>query len=250
MVLLTGSKDFSARIWDSIGNFKHELSGYSMTVTAVAIDAAGRFAYTGSASQGVNLWDLDNPRVKLANYPMPMVNAIACAKNGTVYIGSSSTEISMLKYPTGLLPQKLMGSDGEIISLACSPSGKLLASGSTKGTILIWDVNTSKQVLAIPKAHSWKITSVAFSKDERFLVTGSNDGTAKLWDLGSGKLLATVENFGYNVRSVALSANNQWMAVAAYHRDATDFGIGLFDVKELTPAPPKPTPANKPPVKK
>ena len=68
-----------------------------------------------------------------------------------------------------------------VFSLAFSPDGKLLASGSDDDTVCLWDVDTQKQV-GVLTGHSDSVNSVAFSPDGNLFASGSSDGKVRLWE--------------------------------------------------------------------
>jgi WD40 repeat protein len=76
-------------------------------------------------------------------------------------------------------------------SVAFSPDGARIASGSFDDTIKLWDV-ASGRLLHTFQGHSNYVESVAFSLDGARLASASWDGTIKLWDAASGALLATL----------------------------------------------------------
>jgi len=59
-------------------------------------------------------------------------------------------------------------------SIAFSPAGKLLASGSADKTIKLWDVNTGRELRTL-SGHISQVASVTFSPDGRTLASGSLD---------------------------------------------------------------------------
>lgn len=227
MMIATGSKDFSVKCWDSSGVMTKELVGYNTAVTAVAFDFSGKYIYTGSAQQGLNVWDaLTGANTK--NFAIPNINALACPKGtGLVFVGSNSPNITIVKLPAGAQPDVLKGHTDAVNALEVSITGKYLVSGSSDKTAIVWEAGTGKIITTL-KGHTWKVTSVSISKDEKYVVTGSNDGTAKLWELTTGKLIASFEGYGYNVRSVAISPDNTKIAVASYERGVTEHGVRLF----------------------
>jgi WD40 repeat protein len=81
------------------------------------------------------------------------------------------------------LVQYLRGHSYSVRSVAFSPDGKTLASGSDDHTIILWDV-ASHQPLGQPlQGHRDAVSSVVFSPDGKTLASGSWDRTIILWDL-------------------------------------------------------------------
>jgi WD40 repeat protein len=71
-----------------------------------------------------------------------------------------------------------------VSSLAFSPDGRWLVSGSWDKTIKIWDVQAGREVQTLA-GHDHPVYSVAFDSRGQWLASGSEDGTIKLWRLGS-----------------------------------------------------------------
>ncbi|HEX7735546.1 MAG TPA: WD40 repeat domain-containing protein [Ktedonobacteraceae bacterium] len=143
----------------------------------------------------------------------------------------------------------LTGHRDPVLSVAFSPDGQTLASGSWDNTIKLWNLATGKELrtftghrdpvlsvafspdgqtlasgglkdiklwnLATGKelraltGHTNHVDSVAFSPDGQTLASGSWDNTIKLWNLATGKELRTLTSHTGTVHSVAISPNGQ-----------------------------------------
>jgi WD40 repeat protein len=73
-----------------------------------------------------------------------------------------------------------------VYSVAFSPDGAHIVSGSYDKTLRVWDAQTGKE-LAVLKGHSSYVYSVAFSPDGAHIVSGSHDKTVRVWDAQTGK---------------------------------------------------------------
>jgi Flp pilus assembly protein TadD len=75
----------------------------------------------------------------------------------------------------------LVGHAGWVMSVAFSPDGERLASGSFDQTVRMWDSATGKELLVL-KGHARGVYSVAFSPDGRCLAAANQDGSIHLWE--------------------------------------------------------------------
>ena len=106
--------------------------------------------------------------------------------------------------------QQLNQFDTIAASVAFSPDGGTLASGSWKGILRLWRISDGS-FLSL-EGHSAGVNSVAFSPDGQTLASGSSDGTVRLWRASDGSLLRILgENLG-TVYSVAFSPDGETLA--------------------------------------
>ena len=110
-------------------------------------------------------------------------------------------------------------------SVQLSPDGRTLASGSTDGTVKLWDVATGQSVTTLDE-HTDVVRSVSFSMDGT-LASGSWDGTVKLWDVGTQTNIGTLPH-GAQVLSVSFSKDG---TLAAGLWNGT---VELWDVETQT----------------
>ena len=107
-----------------------------------------------------------------------------------------------ISYANISLANTLEGHSDKVSSLAISPNGKTLVSGSSDRTIKIWDLSTNGTLVNTLTASS-SINSVIISPDGQTLITGDNS-SIKIWDLGSGTVKSILtESSGANVLAIS-----------------------------------------------
>lgn len=97
-------------------------------------------------------------------------------------------------FQTGPLGKKrptLKGHTDQILTIALSPDGKTVASGSADKTIRLWDTNTLKLKFTLA-GHTEDIQALAFTPDGLTLASGCRDGSIYLWDTLTGKYNGSV----------------------------------------------------------
>jgi len=112
----------------------------------------------------------------------------------------------------------LSGHSEPVTSVAFSPDGQTLASGSWDETIKLWNPVSGECVKTFT-GHTKAAQSVVISPDGKILASGSEDNTVKLWNLESGECLKTLSGHSNSVNSVVFSPDGK--IVASGSGDAT-----------------------------
>jgi WD40 repeat protein len=85
------------------------------------------------------------------------------------------------------LVHTLQGHEGAVHSLAFSPDGSLLVSGSADGTVKLWRVADGSEVRTM-RGHQGPVHFVAFSADGKFVISRGDDRTIKGWQVTDGSM--------------------------------------------------------------
>jgi GTPase SAR1 family protein len=112
---------------------------------------------------------------------------------------------------TGQLLRVLEGHQDPVLSVAWSPQGLRLASGSADRAVRLWEAETG-QLLRVLQGHQDAVRIVVWSPEGRRLGSGSADRTIRLWEAETGQLLRVLEGHQARVRSVAWSPEGRRLA--------------------------------------
>jgi parallel beta-helix repeat protein len=136
-------------------------------------------------------------------------------------------EIKLWDVASGSEVRTLTGHTDRVFSVAFSPDGRLLASGSGDNTIKLWDVASGSEVRTLTGHTYYDVNSVEFSPDGRLLASGSDDKTIRLWEVATGREVRTLTGHTDRVFSVAFSPDGRLLASGSGSWDRT---IKLWDV--------------------
>jgi len=100
-------------------------------------------------------------------------------------------DIIILNAITGSQTAVLSGHEGPVFSVAYSPDGISLVSGSLDNTVKLWDVQTGGVVKTF-YGHAGCVLSVSVSADCARIASGSLDETLRLWDIQTGECYCVI----------------------------------------------------------
>ena len=176
-------------------------------------DAVVEFDYDGHIPSGGGV-NLSHPVVH------PLSAAVVDISGNMAWAYFQLREISPQHIAT------LEGHTSRIRSVAFSPDGTTLASGSVDNTVKLWDIATHAHIATLE--HTDRANSVAFSPDGTTLAAGSIDHIT-LWNVATGKTIATLAEHPYTNRSVVFSPDGTTLASGSGDH------IRLWDVEMRIP---------------
>ncbi len=106
-----------------------------------------------------------------------------------------------------------------VLALTFNPEGDRMASGSSGGTIEVWDTKKWKPLKTLKEHGDW-VEAVAFNPEGNRMASGSYDGEIKVWDAKKWKLLGTLQHSS-EVRAVAFNPAGDRMV------SGSRIGLGL-----------------------
>jgi WD40 repeat protein len=85
--------------------------------------------------------------------------------------------------PMVRLPYTYRGHSSAVTSIAWSPDGRRIASGSFDKTVQVWNAADGSHILTY-RGHSDIVNAVAWSPNGKRIVSGSLDSTVQIWQAG------------------------------------------------------------------
>lgn len=207
-------------------------------IRSVCFSPDNRLLGTGSEDKYIRFWSIPEKRLLRTWNGFDVIYSLEFTHDGTKLVSASGDNKARIwDSETGTLLHTLesspssMGSslnahstegcarDG-LTSVAISPDGRYIATGSLDRVVRLWDAETSLLAGSF-EGHTDSVYSVAFSPDGKTLASGSLDKTIKLWDVAAGGghgCRATLTGHQNFVLSVAYSPDGKWIVSGSKDR--------------------------------
>jgi WD40 repeat protein len=179
------------------------------TSDAIAFSPDGRWLVTGGVD--ARIWDVGSGRELRRLIANESTDAIALLPDGRQILTSGRAQnqrdyiVRLWDSSTGTEVRRYAGHSGRIGTIAVSPDGRQMLTGSGDKTARLWDIVTGKTLRIL--RHSKAVTSVTFSSDGQLAFTGGWD-VVRVWQLTSGRRLKEAGRKSYG-KFLAISAHSQ-----------------------------------------
>jgi WD40 repeat protein len=233
-----GFDDLVLGCWDAQSGKQIRQYAKTMLSTSLAYSADGKVLMSGDGDRNMRVWEAGQLR-RLGGHPDPGNRYercfIALSPDGKTFAHAIGAHLEIRDAKTGVRLHKLPGHECEILALAFSADGKMLASADCffeeagRPSIRWWDVRTGQLLHAIA-GHKAYLPAVAFSPDGKILAAGGNNNTTKLWDTASGNALHPCQEHCSIPRTLAYSPDGRLLASAG-----DDGVILLWDLHAKSP---------------
>jgi WD40 repeat protein len=203
--LATASDDKTIKISDPrTGKEKATLRGHTEGVIRVRFSRDGHWLVSTSPDKTARLWDVANGRLlhTLSGHHQGPIMEASFQPDGRLLAtcGILDPQIMLWDAESGQHLRPLTGHNQGIMSVAFSPDGKLLASGSLDGTLKLWEPVSGKIVKDINTNRH--VGSVCFSPDGQRLVVATGhlrsgeEGEVLIYDARTWQLLLRLPGIG------------------------------------------------------
>ena len=240
-IFASGSDDGTIRLWDvATGEYITTLEGHTGEVTSLAFSPDGTTLASFSYDHKVKLWDVSAGENIATFKTVTTVFSFFFLSDGTLLgAGPGDKKIRLWDVATGESITTLEERTNLVFSmasLALSPDGTLLASGSWDDKMVrLWDVVTGEHIATF-EGHEQEVTSIAFSPDGTILASGSPDDTVRLWGVSTRTAIGTAKHGSRldcsGVWSIAFSPDGTILAASV--SDKTGTGTRLWNVATRT----------------
>ncbi|KAA1471984.1 WD40 repeat-like protein, partial [Dentipellis sp. KUC8613] len=214
LFLVSGSLDFTCKLWDLRKKLCTRTFKHSNSVFGVAVSPDDKVLATGCVNGTITLWSLASGfTVRILKGHSATVDTVSFSPDGSLIAsGSWDKSIRLWNTSNGVCLRSLEGHTRHVRSVQFSPDGLTLVSGSDDNSIYIWDTSSLATSAPINKSHASTVTKVAISPDRTVFCTGSTDNTIRVWSMTTGDCLRILQGHPDTITSVAFSMDGRQIA--------------------------------------
>ena len=121
--------------------------------------------------------------VYLSALPFAAKDSLIYRRFTGLFTGLISIDTFGIDRQGGQIIMTLTGHTKSVNSVAYSPNGLILASGSDDGTVRIWDTRSGEEIMSPLSSDADEVHSVAFAPNGKDVASGTEAAEIHIWDI-------------------------------------------------------------------
>lgn len=235
-IFYSASSDGQVLQWDLNDENKvpRSLIQNSVVNNLLAISANGQWLAVATEGEGIQILNptrnLPNPfQVSWGNNRVIALDFLPDNEH-IIFAGSDN---SLVKHNIRSSTNEVIAkTDSEVLSLAVSPDGSLIAVGTRSGQVLLYQDEVGAGVQIIHNEQGNDVHTVTFNNNGTRLATGSLRGEVRVLDLNTGNLIATLREHAARVVDVDFCPGGKFLASSSF-----DGSISIWNMQNLNNRP-------------
>jgi WD40 repeat protein len=224
--IISGSEDYTVRVWDMKGNQLAVCRDHQGWVLSVCVTADNKIV-SGSNDKTVRVWDMQGNKLAVCRGHEDYVTSVFVTRDNKIVSGSDDKTVRVWDMQGKQLA--VCRGHQKCVSSVCVTADNKIVSGSDDGTVRVWDMQ-GKQ-LAVCRGHEDPVISVCVTADNK-IVSGSYDKTVRVWDIEKLSLLEKA----LSASSASLEKSGTiWKLIQKYSTGTEDTENFSNELKALIP---------------
>jgi WD40 repeat protein len=239
--LAGAGRDGAIKIWNTAdGKQLFNLTGHTGPITGVSFSGNGQLLASSGSDRTMRLWNLTNGQAigTVEAHATPVRAVVLAPGANAAYTAAEDGTLKCWALPI-LAPRNLPTHGDAVTSVAISPDGQWVVTGSTDKTVRLSNFDNGQQIRAFT-GPTTAVSAVAISPNHATIAAGFVDGQLFCWNAADGKLVSQRKALVGAISGIAFLPQNTQVLSAG-----NDGHVKLWSVMPAK----KPGQLEEPPVK-